>query len=142
MRQVAVSYHSLECLEEHGIARNDIQKLNAAGESESTAERKYLGGPSIPFSTCCHFANFHERLLHDRVGTYKQGNSRRMSIYSVSVIFCRTQMASLLSHSCLVFLRCDFHYCYRVDRLLMQRLANCPMSRESRKPKSASSKTL
>lgn len=30
-RQVAVSYQTLDVLQEHGIAANDIQKLNAAG---------------------------------------------------------------------------------------------------------------
>jgi hypothetical protein len=29
--QVAVSYQTLDCLQEHGIAANDIQKLNDAG---------------------------------------------------------------------------------------------------------------
>jgi hypothetical protein len=29
--QIAVSYQSLESLQEHGIAANDIQKLNDAG---------------------------------------------------------------------------------------------------------------
>lgn len=31
IEQIAVSYQTLEILQEHGIAANDIQKLNAAG---------------------------------------------------------------------------------------------------------------
>ena len=72
-----MSYHSLECLEEHGIARNDIQKLNAAGESDRRPNKITLADLQFLSQLVVIVRIFHERVLHDRVGTYKQRNSRR-----------------------------------------------------------------
>jgi vancomycin permeability regulator SanA len=49
--QITVSYQSLDILQEHGIAANDIQKLNVAGYHTLESVRAHIVFVFVPYRT-------------------------------------------------------------------------------------------